>query len=35
MEAEDFIKGVLDDQAALGIEPIEIDVQQIEDESKD
>ena len=35
MEAEDFIRGVLDDQAALGIEPIEIDVQQIEDESKD
>ena len=33
MEPQDFIEGLIDNQQALGIEPIEIDVQQIETES--
>lgn len=35
MTTDEFIEGLVDDQAALGIEPVEIDVEQIEKDAKD
>lgn len=34
MDAEEFINGIIDDQAALGVEPVDIDVKQVEDDAK-
>lgn len=34
MDAEEFIQGMIDDQAALGVEPVDIDVKQVEDDAK-